>query len=371
MNADKRGKTPKKEKVRPWRTLWTSRKTPCCSGSATSFLFSSYPRLSAFICGSLLACCLKMDKGPQKLSRNVWLLGWASLLNDIASEAIFPLMPRFLLTVLHGSTASLGVIEGLADSISSILKLWSGGWSDRAGTRKAFVVFGYAVAALTRPLAGLAQAPWHLVVLHSTDRLGKGLRATPRDAMVVESCDPQSLGWAFGLQRAMDHLGAAIGPLLATLFLLALARSIAPAVFGHHHPRPGRGRLLAIGLRNRRFIHRSGRASLSLQPLDANFRRYLVAVCLFTLGNSSDAFLLVPAGQLGVPEVWLPMLWLAFHLSKAPAASARALGESAGCQADDPRRLAVVRRRLRGVCLGHPSLARSGPCFSSTAFTTP
>src|SRR5277367_3341916 len=99
-----------------------------------------------------------MADQPQKLSRNVWLLGWASFLNDVASEAIFPLMPRFLLGVLHGSTASLGVIEGLADSISSILKLWSGGWSDRAGTRKAFVVFGYAVAALTRPLAGLAQA---------------------------------------------------------------------------------------------------------------------------------------------------------------------------------------------------------------------
>src|SRR5947209_20418923 len=154
------------------------------------------------------------------LPRNVKVLGLASLLNDVASEMIFPLLPDFLLTVLGGNRLTLGVIEGAADSAASLLKLWSGGRSDRAGRRKGFVLFGYALAAVTRPLIGLAVAPWQLFAIRVGDRIGKGVRTSPRDALITDSTDPAIRGRAFGFHRAMDHLGAAIGLLLAAGFLL-------------------------------------------------------------------------------------------------------------------------------------------------------
>src|SRR4051794_15676934 len=130
------------------------------------------------------------------LPRNVKLLGLASLLNDVASEAIFPLMPQFLITVVGGNRFHLGIIEGVADSVSSLLKLWSGAWSDRAGRRKAFVVFGYALAALARPVTGLVTAPWQLFAVRTADRIGKGIRTSPRDALLADSTAPGIRGRA-------------------------------------------------------------------------------------------------------------------------------------------------------------------------------
>ena len=155
----------------------------------------------------------------QPLARNVKLLGAASLLNDIASEMIFPLMPQFLLTLAGGSKEQLGLIEGAADALASLLKLASGGWSDRLRHRKWLVVVGYLLAALTRPLAALATRPWNLLAIRLADRTGKGIRTSPRDAMIAESTAPDNRGRAFGFHRAMDHLGAALGPALAAAFL--------------------------------------------------------------------------------------------------------------------------------------------------------
>src|SRR4051794_33413650 len=124
------------------------------------------------------------------LPRNVKVLGLVSLVNDIASEMIFPLLPTFLLTVLLGNKFYLSLIEGAADCAASLLKLYSGGWSDQAGRRKGFVVFGYALAAVIRPLIGLATAPWHLLAARMGDRVGKGVRTSPRDALIADSTDP-------------------------------------------------------------------------------------------------------------------------------------------------------------------------------------
>src|SRR5262249_37783376 len=146
--------------------------------------------------------------------------GIASLLNDVASEMIFPLLPQFVMTVLHGSRTDLGVIEGVADTTASLLKLWSGQWSDRVGSRRGFVIFGYALAALSRPIMGILTAPWQILAVRTCDRIGKGIRAAPRDALITDSTDPSIRGRAFGFHRAMDHLGAAIGPLIASGFLL-------------------------------------------------------------------------------------------------------------------------------------------------------
>jgi MFS family permease len=241
-----------------------------------------------------------------------------SLLNDVASEMIFPLMPQFLLAVLGGNRFHLGIIEGVADSVSSLLKLWSGAWSDRAGQRKRFVVLGYLLAAVARPLIGAATVPWHLFAARTADRIGKGIRTSPRDALIADSSDPAIRGRAFGFHRAMDHLGAAIGPVLAALFLLAWPGELRLLFLLTLIPGIAVAALLIFGLREAPLVDPPQEpVRLTLAPFDRNFRLYLVALIVFTLGNSSDAFLLVRAGELGVPTALLPLLWCAFHVVKS------------------------------------------------------
>ncbi|MGE3822425.1 MAG: MFS transporter [Isosphaeraceae bacterium] len=255
---------------------------------------------------------------PRALPRNVKLLGLASLLNDVASEIIFPLMPQFLLTALGGNRFHLGIIEGVAESTSSLLKLGSGAWSDRAGRRKVFVVLGYTLAALARPLTGVVTAPWQLFAVRTADRIGKGVRTAPRDALLVDSTDPRIRGRAFGFHRAMDHLGAALGPLLATAFLLAWPGRLRPLFLLTAIPGSLVVALLILGLREPP-VHSPprDRPRLSLKPFDRDFRLYLLTLIVFTLGNASDGFLLVRAGELGVPIALLPSLWCAFHVVKS------------------------------------------------------
>jgi len=254
----------------------------------------------------------------QSLPRNVKLLGWASCLNDIASEMIFPLLPQFLITVLGGNRFYLGIIEGVAESASSLLKLGAGAWTDRAGKRRGFVIFGYALAAVSRPVIGTVTAPWQLFFARTADRVGKGIRTSPRDALIADSTTPDFRGRAFGFHRAMDNLGAAVGPLLATaflwfwpdelrmLFLLTLLPGL--IVVG----------MLVMGLQETVATEQTEtRFQLSLKPFDRNFRLYLLTLLVFTLGNSSDAFLLIRAGELGVPTTFLPLLWFVFHIVKS------------------------------------------------------
>ncbi len=256
------------------------------------------------------------DEKP--LPRNVKVLGWASFLNDVASEMIYPLLPQFLLTVLGGNWFILGAIEGIADSASSIIKLWSGGWSDRIGSRKGLVLFGYALAAFTRPIIAVIAAPWQLLLIRLGDRIGKGVRNSPRDALLADCTTSANRGRAFGFNRAMDHLGAAIGPVLAAVFLwfcpgqyrILFLLSIVPGLFVVW--------LLALGLREpARTTPVGEKTTWSLKPFGKGFRIYLLALLVFTLGNSSDAFLLVRAGELGVATIMLPILWCLFHILKS------------------------------------------------------
>ena len=252
------------------------------------------------------------------IPRNVRLLGWASCLNDVASEMIYPLLPMFLTSVLHGSRFYLGVIEGLGESVACLLKLWAGARSDRVGQRKAFVVSGYAVSAVARPRSAVATIPAHLFGLRIIDRIGKGTRTAPRDAMIADSTLPALRGLAFGFHRAMDHLGAAAGPLLAAALLamwpdrlrLVFGLTLVPGVLVVV--------LLVWGLRETT----AGQSTTTpiprtLRPPDARFRRLLLAVLVFALGNSSDAFLLLRAGDLGISTAQLPLLWFGFHVAKS------------------------------------------------------
>jgi MFS family permease len=259
-------------------------------------------------------------EGLRKLPRVVWLLGLASLLNDVSSEGIFPLLPTFLAT-LGAPMSFLGLIEGSADAVSSLIKLASGRLSDR-GPRKTLVATGYAMPALARALIAAALAPWQVLAARLFDRAGKGIRSGPRDALIADSVAPSQRGRAFGLNRSMDHLGAALGPVIAWA-LLAMGASLrvtfaVAAGFGLLAPA-----VLFFRLReHEQSADRSG-------PVDARprqgalrpgFAAYLVACVLFAFGNSSDLFLLVRAKEVGWSATALPLLWTFHHLVKSMAA---------------------------------------------------
>jgi MFS family permease len=254
----------------------------------------------------------------KKLPHNVRVLGLSSLLNDVASEMIFPLLPSFLLTVLGGNRFYLGMIEGAADSLASLVKLWSGGRSDQVRRRKGFVLFGYTLANLARPMIGLVTSPWQLLTMRLADRFGKGIRAAPRDALIADSTDESNRAYAFGFNRSMDHLGAAIGPLIAAAFLYVWPESLRTLFLLSIIPGLSVVVMLFFQLQETPATEPpKSKLQLTLKPFDGNFKRYLLALVVFTLGNSSDAFLLVRAGELGVSPQTLPLLWCVFHLAKS------------------------------------------------------
>lgn len=245
------------------------------------------------------------------LPATVWLLGLVSLCNDSASEMLYPLVPLYLASVLLAGPKALGIIEGIAEASSSLLKLFAGVWVDRSRSAKPWVVGGYAVAALARPLLALAGS-WPVVgLLRLADRLGKGLRSSPRDALLAQSVGAGQRGLAFGLHRAMDNAGAVIGPLLAAA-LLAGGMTIGDIFLWAALPGA-----LAVLLALRVKEPAAGVASLApatpfswrLADLPSSFRRYLLTLALFTLGNASNMFLLLRANELGLPAAQVPLLW--------------------------------------------------------------
>jgi MFS family permease len=253
-----------------------------------------------------------------KLSRNVLALSAVSFLNDVASEMTYPLLPVFLASVLGASATTVGAIEGTAESAAALLKLASGWWSDRVRRRKPLVVVGYTIASAIRPLIGIVRFASEVLAIRVTDRIGKGLRGAPRDALIADSVVSTIRGRAFGFQRAADHAGAMLGPLLAfallrwgglelrTVFLLTAipgALAIAALLFGVKEiPRSAPSEERRLDLK---------------APLSRRFWAYLGVLLLFTLGNSTDAFLLLRAGQLGVAPALIPILWAMLHVVKS------------------------------------------------------
>lgn len=259
-------------------------------------------------------------EGLKRLPRVVWVLGMASLLNDVSSEAIFPLLPVFLVS-LGAPMSYLGLIEGSADALASFIKMAAGRLSDR-GPRRALVATGYAMPALARAGIAAALAPWQVLGARLFDRTGKGIRSGPRDALIADSVAPSQRGRAFGLNRSMDHLGAALGPVIA-FSLLAMGASLratfaVAAAIGALAPL-----MLFYRLRlGDQLGERSG--PVEATPVQGALRRgfsiYLTACVLFALGNSSDAFLLMRARQVGWSATALPLLWTFHHLVKSVAA---------------------------------------------------
>jgi|SRR5882672_2526041 len=271
----------------------------------------------------------------RRLPRNVFAISLVSLLNDVSSEIVYPLLPFFLSNTLGVSPRVLGSIEGTAESVSSLLKLFAGHFSDRFGKRKIFVVFGYALSSFARPLLAFA-TNWHQVLgIRLSDRVGKGIRTAPRDAMIADTVAIEERGLAFGFHRAMDHAGAVVGPLIGyvlvllfavnpnaltakdftSIFLLAsipaLAAVLVVAFFVResHQPKRTPNSVADTAIT-------TPPVRLSLRGFDGNFKIFLVIIALFTLSNSSDFFLLLRARDAGVSVLSTSLLWAALHASK-------------------------------------------------------
>jgi MFS family permease len=241
-------------------------------------------------------------------------LGVTSLFTDIASEMVFPLLPAFVATLGAGPTF-LGLLEGVADAVSAVLKYFSGRWTDVArttGTRRTAVFAGYALATVVRPLLALATAPWHVLTIRVIDRVGKGVRSAPRDALIADSVAATDSGRAFGFHQAMDHAGAVLGPLLAT-GLIALGvevRSIFAIAFI-----PGVFAVASIAFATEPAAT-LGTSTAAPAQLATRLKHLLLILGFFALSNSSDVFLLVRLNELHAPQSWLPLAWLTLHLSK-------------------------------------------------------
>jgi MFS family permease len=258
------------------------------------------------------------------LDRNIFSLGWVSLFTDVSSEMIYPLLPVFLTVVLGVGTTFLGLVEGVAEATASLLKLFSGWLSDRLGKRKLLVLIGYTLSSLTRPFVAAATVGWHVLLIRFLDRVGKGIRTSPRDALIADSTLDQEHGKAFGFQRAMDHVGAVIGPLIAFFLLTFITQeyrtifwlAFIPGIFALiilvqkvHEIKPNPPTLASPIIQ------------LTLRPFDRRFKFFLLVVVFFTLGNSSDAFLILKAKDAGIPITLLPILWMVLHLTKSLSAA--------------------------------------------------
>src|SRR5947208_2249383 len=260
----------------------------------------------------------KRAGGWLSLPKGVWILGGVSLLNDTATESIYPLLPFFLTSVLGAGALSLGLIEGAAEAVASVLKIVSGRLSDRWHRRKPIVVAGYGVSALARPFISLARGWPAVFALRFIDRMGKGVRGAPRDAMLADLADRTNRGRVYGFHQAMDHIGAILGPVLATVFLMAypsryrtlFALTAIPGALTVLLLKWAKEQKTVVGSRE------SGFGIRGASKLPSPLVRYLIVLSIFTLGNSSDAFLLLRLTDAAGGPKFIPLLWAALHVVK-------------------------------------------------------
>ena len=260
------------------------------------------------------------DSVSSRIPKAVIALGVVSFLTDLSSEMIYPLLSVFLGTVLGAGVVTLGLIEGVAESTASLLKVVSGIWTDRTRKRKPLIVAGYTLSGAMHPLIGLATAWPAVLALRFADRVGKGLRSSPRDALIADVTDPAARGTAYGFHRAMDHAGAVVGPLVAAVLLQGAGLPMRQVFLLSAIPAFAVLIVLALGVKEPR-VHCQEPAKVPkvLAPwsaLGADYRKLLVAVLVFTLGNSTDAFLLLLLSDAGLSAGWIAGLWSAHHVVK-------------------------------------------------------
>lgn len=257
----------------------------------------------------------------RKLPRTVIILGLVSFLNDMASEMVTPFIPILIATVLGAGPVVLGLVEGVADAAASFLKLWAGRHSDTlGGKRKGLMVWGYGLSNLTRPLIGLVANWGALIVLRSMDRVGKGVRSAPRDALLADATDRDMHGYAFGFHRALDNAGAVGGSLLAVAALTWAGMTISEVILWSAVPGVLVLVLLIFGVREPPHSAKkqeSLRAPLAWSSLSHSTRRYLLVLVLFTFARASEGFILLRGNEMGMSMVQILLLWAALNITKA------------------------------------------------------
>ena len=263
---------------------------------------------------------------PKNIPRNVWILGFVSLFTDTTSKIIQSLLPLFLVSVLGVNLVTVGTIEGIAESTASILKIFSGAFSDYWGKRKELAIAGYGLSALVIPIFALANSPFWVLVGRFGDRVGKGIRVAPRNAIVANATLPEQRGAAYGLHQSLDTIGAALGPLIAVALMYVSGQNFRLLFWLTTIPGIIAVFLLIFGIKEQSPIKKSSQNSLQWQVLKNLARGYwilLAVTLLFNLGNSSDAFLLLRSQQVGINNTFIPLAFMvmnfAYFLSAYPA----------------------------------------------------
>lgn len=248
--------------------------------------------------------------------RNVFVAGLVSFFMDISSEMIYPLVPLFLANVLGVNKSVIGLIEGIAESTASLLKVFSGWFSDRIGNRKWLMAVGYGISTLSRPIVALATGWQHVMGSRFMDRFGKGVRTAPRDAIIAESSEKTHLGRAFGFHRSMDTMGAVVGPALTFLLLGIFSNNYRSVFWLSMIPGAIAVLLIIFFIKEKKkpSLPHSERPKLTLKHFDWRFKFFVLIATLFAIGNSSDVFLILRAQQIGIPTVMIPILYLLFNL---------------------------------------------------------
>jgi MFS family permease len=268
---------------------------------------------------------MEKDKKIFGFGKNVTIAGLVSFFMDVSSEMIYPLVPLFLANVLGVNKSVIGLIEGIAESTASLLKVFSGWFSDKIGNRKWLMAAGYGISTMSRPFVAMAIGWEYVMGSRFIDRFGKGVRTAPRDAIIAESTDKAYLGRAFGFHRALDTMGAVVGPALA-FFLLGIFSNDYRKIFWLSMV-PG---IIAVILiiffiteKKKAAGIRAGRPKLTMQHFDLRFKFFVAIAGLFAIGNSSDVFLILRAQQVGISTVMIPVVYLLFNfvysLSSVPA----------------------------------------------------
>lgn len=248
--------------------------------------------------------------------KNVTITGFVSFFMDVSSEMIYPLVPLFLANTLGVNKSVIGLIEGIAESTASLLKVFSGWYSDRIGNRKWLMAAGYGISTLSRPFVALASG-WHQVLgSRFLDRFGKGARTAPRDAIIAESTEKAYLGRAFSFHRSMDTMGAVVGPALAFFFLGIFSNNYRKVFWLSMVPGIIAVLLIVFFITEKKRIAaaQAERPMLTLAHFDWKFKFFAVIATLFAVGNSSDVFLILRAEQVGIPTIMIPVVYLLFNL---------------------------------------------------------
>ena len=255
------------------------------------------------------------------ISKNVFALGSTSFLTDVSREMIYPLLPLYLRSVLGASTAFVGLVEGIAESTSSVLNIVSGWLSDRIKKRKTLLLWGYSLSAVTRPLIAVATIGWHILLVRFVEKVGKGIRVPPRDALIADSCTPENRGKGFGLHRSMDNVGSILGPLIAFFLLIYLNNDYRALFWIASIPA-----FIAIGIltfvvsEKARDLSQTEAPSVNrrfnLKQFNRNFKLFLIATIVFEMANSSNAFLLLRVKDLGLSLELIPIIYLFSNIFK-------------------------------------------------------